>query len=151
MVHPLQGRAHTLRGGVQSGSMTAVHLPMDVLAHSRFFDHLVDLIPAKFYHTEEEPPQNLKYMKKDVRCEAYPSLLSLTVCDLTPPPPACICRYHLNPPVRHGVGWGEAEGRVKYWVGFRKVQIAWKEQGACPPECCQASKQSTKLYAYATI
>ena len=50
--------------------MAAVQLPLDVLAHSRFFDHLVDLIPAKFYHTEEEPAPNLKYMKKDVRYRA---------------------------------------------------------------------------------
>ena len=47
--------------------MTAVQMPLDVLAHSRFFDHLVDLIPAKFYYTEEEPAPNLKYMKKDAR------------------------------------------------------------------------------------
>ena len=40
----------------------------DLLLHSRFFDHLVELIPAKFYHTDDaEPPIQLKYMKKQAR------------------------------------------------------------------------------------
>ena len=32
---------------------------------SRFFDHLVELVPARFYSTNEEAHQDLKYMKKD--------------------------------------------------------------------------------------
>ena len=33
-------------------------------SHVRFFDHLVELVPAKHYVEREEPPANLKYLKK---------------------------------------------------------------------------------------
>lgn len=33
-------------------------------SHVRFFDHLVELVPAKHYIEREEPPANLKYLKK---------------------------------------------------------------------------------------
>lgn len=35
-----------------------------VEAHARFFDHLVELVPAKHYVEREEQPANLKYLKK---------------------------------------------------------------------------------------
>ena len=38
-----------------------------MLEHSRFFDRLVELIPARYYHTEEEAPVNLKYLPKAAR------------------------------------------------------------------------------------
>ncbi|PRW58169.1 surfeit locus 6-like protein [Chlorella sorokiniana] len=39
-------------------------------AHSRFFDHLVDLVPAKYYLDSGEDKVNLKYLKKSARDEA---------------------------------------------------------------------------------
>jgi hypothetical protein len=36
-------------------------------AHARFFDHLVELVPARHYVDREEAPANLKYMKKVAR------------------------------------------------------------------------------------
>ncbi|KAK9846378.1 hypothetical protein WJX81_002643 [Elliptochloris bilobata] len=38
-----------------------------VESHARFFDHLVELVPAKHYIEREEPPANLKYLRKDAR------------------------------------------------------------------------------------
>ena len=43
---------------------------MALEAHSRFFDHLVELVPAKYYLAGEQEPLNLKYMKKSARDEA---------------------------------------------------------------------------------
>lgn len=40
-----------------------------VQAHSRFFDHLVDLIPARFYHDEQEH-LDMKSLKKAERLAA---------------------------------------------------------------------------------
>jgi hypothetical protein len=42
---------------------------MDLSSHSRWFDQLVELIPAKYYLTTDEHV-NLKFMKKDEREEA---------------------------------------------------------------------------------
>lgn len=38
--------------------------------HARFFDHLVDLVPAKFYHGDNENLVNLRTMKKAARAAA---------------------------------------------------------------------------------
>ena len=50
-------------------SMAALQdsFPKSLLQHSQFFDRLVNLVPAKFYHNDEAPPQNLKFLKKDAR------------------------------------------------------------------------------------
>eukprot|EP00798_Chlamydomonas_sp_ICE-L_P002205 gene2205-33765_t len=40
---------------------------------SSFFDRLVDLIPAKYYHDEEHDRMDLRYMKKAARAEAKAS------------------------------------------------------------------------------
>lgn len=47
--------------------MTSTEIPNIVLEHSHFFDNLVNLVPARYYHDDEAPLQNLKYMKKDAR------------------------------------------------------------------------------------
>lgn len=46
--------------------MNALDIPTSVIAHSRFFDHLVEMIPARFYH-EEEAPAKLRYVPKEDR------------------------------------------------------------------------------------
>ena len=40
---------------------------VEVLQHSRFFDTLVELIPAKFYHAGDEEHVDLRTMKKAAR------------------------------------------------------------------------------------
>ena len=40
-------------------------------SHVRFFDHLVELVPTKHYVEREEPPANLKYLKKVWRSYRY--------------------------------------------------------------------------------
>lgn len=40
-------------------------------AHAAFFDHLVELVPAKHYFADDaEAPVNLKYLKKDAKAAA---------------------------------------------------------------------------------
>ncbi len=45
-----------------------------ILQHSQFFDQLVDLIPARFYHGEGEDRLHLKSMKKAQRAALKPEL-----------------------------------------------------------------------------
>ena len=40
---------------------------LEVLQLSRFFDHLVELVPARFYNTQADDQPDLRYMKKDAR------------------------------------------------------------------------------------
>lgn len=40
---------------------------MDLASHARFFDHLVELVPAKYYLATDTEQVNLKYMKKSAR------------------------------------------------------------------------------------
>jgi hypothetical protein len=40
---------------------------MDLSSHARFFDHLVELVPAKYYLAAEQEQVNLKYLKKSTR------------------------------------------------------------------------------------
>lgn len=52
---------------LQKAAMGSSGIPKSCWEHSQFFDRLVYLVPAKFYHNDEAPLQNLKYMKKDAR------------------------------------------------------------------------------------
>ena len=59
-----------------------------VEAHARFFDHLVELVPAKHYVEREEQPANLKYLKKVRQRNALQRrllLVGLYCYDLTQP------------------------------------------------------------------
>lgn len=49
----------------QESSKGASSLEERARTESRFFDHLVNLVPSKFYHTED--PVNMKFMKKSER------------------------------------------------------------------------------------
>jgi hypothetical protein len=40
---------------------------MDLSSHTSFFDHLVELVPAKYYLASEQQQVNLKYLKKSAR------------------------------------------------------------------------------------
>ena len=44
--------------GVGDGLATSLH------AHSQFFDHLVELVPPKYYHDLDRDRVSTKYMKK---------------------------------------------------------------------------------------
>ena len=46
----------------------------DLAEHSKFFDSLVELVPAKYYFEAEEPLLNLKYLKKADRAAAKRAL-----------------------------------------------------------------------------
>ena len=47
--------------------MAKVASSIQIQQLSRFFDHLVELIPARFYNTNEDDQPDLRYMKKDAR------------------------------------------------------------------------------------
>jgi hypothetical protein len=53
-------------------------------AHVRFFDHLVELVPARHYIDREEAPANLKYMKKVARAGRPLSLPRMDACPGAP-------------------------------------------------------------------
>eukprot|EP00983_Pelagomonas_calceolata_P106101 1159199-Pelagomonas_calceolata.AAC.8 len=41
-----------------------------MLAHSRFFDHLVDLIPAKYYRADEHEHVELRFLPQQAKAAA---------------------------------------------------------------------------------
>ncbi|KAJ9519430.1 hypothetical protein QJQ45_023071 [Haematococcus lacustris] len=58
-------RESAIENSEQEVSKVVIYLTL-----SRFFDHLVDLVPAKFYHGDSENLVNLRTMKKAARAAA---------------------------------------------------------------------------------
>lgn len=42
----------------------------DLIQNARFFDRLVDLVPAKYYHPSDQELVNTKYLKKNAKAAA---------------------------------------------------------------------------------
>lgn len=42
----------------------------DLIQHAKFFDRLVDLVPAKYYHPSDQELVNTKYLKKNAKAAA---------------------------------------------------------------------------------